>query len=139
MSTVFLLPALTTLLLSGLGQQPEMAEDVGRMVRGVQALPLMPWSRPSKELDQVVRHGKAVVPLLIVMLPDDPDDPPDDLTSFIGNGTRTPFSLGSNSIGECNRRWRKRCAGSIASRQRHVKGTQTALLARLIGPVDRTG
>ncbi len=37
--------------------------------------PLMPWAAPVPEIARVVRHGKAVVPLLIVLLPDDPDDP----------------------------------------------------------------
>ena len=36
---------------------------------------LMPWSKPVAEIDRVVRHGKAVVPFLIVLLPDNPDDP----------------------------------------------------------------
>ena len=36
---------------------------------------LMPWSGPVPEVDLVVRHGKAVAPLLIRLMPDDPDDP----------------------------------------------------------------
>jgi hypothetical protein len=59
------------------GQQPSvMRNDVARMVRAAHALDrLMPWSKPVAEVDRVVRHGKAVVPLLIALLPDDPDDP----------------------------------------------------------------
>ena len=46
------------------------------MVRAAHKLKkLMPWSAPVPEIDSVVRHGKAVVPQLIVLLPDDPDDP----------------------------------------------------------------
>jgi hypothetical protein len=58
-------------------QQPSaMRNDVARMVRAAHKLHrLMPWSSPVVEIDRVVRHGKAVAPLLIVLLPDDPGDP----------------------------------------------------------------
>ena len=58
-------------------QQPStMRNDVGHMVRAAHKVNrLMPWSKPVAEIDSVVRHGKAVAPLLIVLLPDDPDDP----------------------------------------------------------------
>jgi hypothetical protein len=58
-------------------QQPStMQNDVARMVRAAHKLHrLMPWSSPVVEIDRVVRHGKAIAPLLIVLLPDDPGDP----------------------------------------------------------------
>src|SRR5947208_3374145 len=53
-----------------------MALDVLKMVRAAHRLPrLMPWSAPVSEIDIVARHGKAVVPQLMLLLPDDPDDP----------------------------------------------------------------
>ena len=52
-----------------------MRTDVVRMIRAAHKVDrLMPWSEPVREIDRVVRHGKAVVPLLIRLLPDDPMD-----------------------------------------------------------------
>ncbi len=67
---------LAATLLSDFAQQAaEMTADVSRMIRASRDVPLMPWSAPVQEIDRVVRHGRAVVPLLIVLLPDDADDP----------------------------------------------------------------
>ncbi len=70
-------PAAVWLMFASVGaQQPaSMADDVTRMVRAAHKVVLMPWSAPVPEIDLVVRHGKAIVPQLIVLLPDDPDDP----------------------------------------------------------------
>jgi len=56
-------------------QAPNKADDVAAMVRAAHQTCLMPWCRPVPEIDSVVRHGKAVVPRLMTLLPDDPDDP----------------------------------------------------------------
>jgi hypothetical protein len=56
-------------------QSSTMADDVGAMVRAAHETCLMPWCAPVPKIDLVVRHGKAVVPRLMVLLPDDPDDP----------------------------------------------------------------
>jgi hypothetical protein len=60
-----------------------MTDDVLRMIRAAEKVDrLMPWSSPVPEIDAVVRHGKAVAPLLVRLLPDDPDDPRLVLRSF---------------------------------------------------------
>jgi hypothetical protein len=56
-------------------QSATMVEDVAAMVRAAHQTCLMPWCAPVPESDSVVRHGKAVVPRLMALLPDDPDDP----------------------------------------------------------------
>jgi len=57
-------------------QSSSMAIDVLKLVRAAHRLPrLMPWSGPVSEVDLVARHGKAVVPQLMLLLPEDPDDP----------------------------------------------------------------
>ena len=54
----------------------DMESDVLAMIRAAHKLDsLMPWASPVAELDRVVRLGKGVTPLLIRLLPDDPDDP----------------------------------------------------------------
>ena len=55
-----------------------MAQDVLKMVRAALKLTQpMPWAGVVPEVDLVARHGKAVVPQLILLLPDDPTDPND--------------------------------------------------------------
>jgi hypothetical protein len=58
-------------------QTAQMRRDVLSMVRAADApsRSLMPWAGPVEEVERVARHGKAVVPLMIVLLPEDPDDP----------------------------------------------------------------
>jgi hypothetical protein len=56
-------------------QQRAIDQDVAAMVRAAHTRSLIPWSAPAPEVDLVVRHGKAAVPRLIRLLPDDPDDP----------------------------------------------------------------
>src|SRR4029453_3405848 len=51
-------------------QSSTMADDVGAMVRAAHETCLMPWCAPVPKIDLVVRHGKAVVPRLMVLLPD---------------------------------------------------------------------
>jgi hypothetical protein len=59
-----------------LAQQPvAMQADVLEVIRAAHTRALMPWAEPAPEVDLVVRHGKAIVPYLIALLPDDPDDP----------------------------------------------------------------
>jgi hypothetical protein len=45
------------------------------MIRAAHMRALMPWAESAPEVDLVVRHGKAIVPYLMALLPDDPDDP----------------------------------------------------------------
>ena len=55
-----------------------MAQDVLKMVRAALKLTQpMPWAGVVPEVDLVARHGKAVVPQLMLLLPDDPTDPND--------------------------------------------------------------
>ena len=58
-------------------QQPSaMKADVGRLVRAAEKLErLWPWQGPIPEVARVVGHGKAIAPMLTVLLEKDPDGP----------------------------------------------------------------
>jgi len=52
-----------------------MRADVNRLIQRANALErIWPWEQlPDAELDRVARYGKRVVPLLLELLPDDPE------------------------------------------------------------------
>lgn len=55
---------------------PEIKADVARLVAHAQKLTrLWPWEPPVPEVDRVARHGKAVAPMLLELIGDDPDLP----------------------------------------------------------------
>src|SRR5262249_50219797 len=54
--------------------QPGMQADVDKLVSAARFETLWPWHGPIPEVQRVVRHGKAVAPLLLELLGDDPDD-----------------------------------------------------------------
>ncbi len=74
---VFLYVAAAALIGGAGDEQTAQMRRVLSMVRAAHApsRSLMPWAGPVEEVERVARHGKAVVPLLIVLLPEDPDDP----------------------------------------------------------------
>jgi hypothetical protein len=52
-----------------------MRADVDRLVaRATELGSLWPWKAAYPEIDRVARHGKAVAPLLLALLADDPDE-----------------------------------------------------------------
>jgi len=57
-----------------LSAQTAMKADVARLVEAAKKLnTLWPWQGAIPEVNQVAQHGKAVAPLLVVLLSDDPD------------------------------------------------------------------
>jgi signal transduction histidine kinase len=54
-----------------------MQADVDRLVaRAGEMDRLWPWMAADREIDRVVRHGKAIAPLLVAFLAEDPHEPP---------------------------------------------------------------
>lgn len=54
--------------------QSAMQLDVARLVEAARKLDtLWPWQRAIPEVSQVARYGKAVAPILVALLSDDPD------------------------------------------------------------------
>jgi hypothetical protein len=52
-----------------------MRRDVNRLVARARALnTVWPWQLAIPEVDRVARHGIAVAPLLVALLPDDPEE-----------------------------------------------------------------
>ena len=60
-----------------------MQTDVDRLVaRAGEMDRLWPWMAADREIDRVVRHGKAVAPLLVAFLAEDPHEPPLEMTDL---------------------------------------------------------
>ena len=60
-----------------------MQTDVDRLVaRAGEMDRLWPWMAADREIDRVVRHGQAVVPLLGAFLAEDPDEPPLEMADW---------------------------------------------------------
>ena len=61
----------------------EMRADVDRLVARAAALnSLWPWMAAYPEIDRVVRHGKAVAPLLVALLAVDPHEPEPEMADW---------------------------------------------------------
>jgi len=60
-----------------------MQTDVDRLVaRAGEMDRLWPWMAADREIDRVVRHGKAVAPLLVAFLAEGPDEPPLEMADW---------------------------------------------------------
>jgi hypothetical protein len=60
-----------------------MQADVDRLAaRALQLDRLWPWTVADQEIDRVARHGKAVAPLLVAFLAEDPHEPPEDMADL---------------------------------------------------------
>jgi hypothetical protein len=60
-----------------------MRADVDRLVaRAAELTRLWPWMAAYPEIDRVVRHGKAVAPLLVALLAVDPDEPEPEMADW---------------------------------------------------------